>query len=185
MPSDLSQVERAILRAYERGRIKWAARIAAPLFALVAIGLMAAGRSLEFYVIALLLAITAGVYSWRGGDAGNALVPGLAAGMVPLVLSAIMLDCSAECSDLCMRHCVTVCASGAAIAGLLAAVLTRNHPRRSRAWVFAVALVPASGLLGCPHVGYGQLIGLVVGLLAAKAVVYAVDRRRGLGKRLM
>lgn len=174
MPSDSNQIERAMLRAYERGRIKWAARVAGPLFAVAAIGLMAAGRSMEFYVIALMLAIAAGVYIWRGGDAGNALFPGLAAGMVPLALSAIMLDCTAECSGLCMRHCMAVCASGAAVAGLLAAVLTRNHPRRHRAWLFAVALVPASGLLGCPHVGYGQLIGLVVGLLAAKAMVYTV-----------
>jgi hypothetical protein len=68
---------------------------------------------------------------------------------------------------------MTVCATGAAAAGILAAVLMRKHPRKHRAWLFAVALVPASGLLGCPHIGYGQLIGLVVGLLVAKAVVAA------------
>lgn len=173
MSSDLTQIERRMLRAYEFGRLKWAARVAAVLLLLTATGLLIAGRSLEFYGIGAVLALTAGVYIWRGGDLGNALMPGLAVSMVPLVLSAILLDCTTECSGLCMRHCMTVCATGAAAAGILAAVLMRKHPRKHRAWLFAVALVPASGLLGCPHIGYGQLIGLVVGLLVAKAVVAA------------
>jgi hypothetical protein len=65
------------------------------------------------------------------------------------------------------------------MAGILAAVLMRQHPRRHRAWLFAVALIPATGLLGCPHVGYGQLLGLTLGLLIAKAVVSIVGTRTG------
>ena len=171
MSSDLSHLERSLHRAYEIGRLKWAVVGAGVLLAVVSAGLALADRGSIFYVIALALALIGGTQIWRGGDAGNALVPGIAVSLVPMLLAAVMLDCTSECSGLCMRHCMTVCATGAAAAGVLAAILMRKHPRKHRAWLFAVALVPASGLLGCPHVGYGQLAGLVAGLLIAKAVV--------------
>lgn len=171
MSSNLSQIERSLHRAYEIGRLKWAALGAGVLLAGISAGLAWADRALIFYVVALVLALVAGTQIWRGGDAGNALLPGIAVSLVPMLLAAALLDCTSACSGLCMRHCITVCATGAAGAGVLAAILMRKHPRKHRAWLFAVALVPASGLLGCPHVGYGQLAGLVAGLLIAKAVI--------------
>lgn len=179
MSSDLSQLERSVHGAYERGRLKGALYGAALLLLVCAVGLVATGRGLAFHVIAMGLATLVGIYIWRGGDWGNALLPGLAAGLVPLLLSSLLLDCRAECSGLCIRHCMTVCAVGATMAGILAAVLMRHHPRRHRAWLFAVALVPATGLLGCPHVGYGQLLGLTLGLVIAKAVVSIAGMRTG------
>ncbi|HEY5962137.1 MAG TPA: hypothetical protein VIV60_36525 [Polyangiaceae bacterium] len=175
MSSDITELQRLALRAYERGRVKWATLGGFLLLIASVVGLISAGRAPVFFVIAGGLALMAGIYIWRGGDAGNALLPGLAAGLLPLVLSAVLLDCRAECSGICMRHCMLVCAVGATAAGLLAAFLTRHHPRRWKAWLFAVALVPASGLLGCPHVGYGQVCGLLVGLFVSRLFSAAVD----------
>ena len=174
MSSDVNQIERRVHRAYERGRLRWALVGAAIVLGVSVIGLLTAERTSIFYVIAGALSLLSGVYIWRGGDAGNALLPGLAAGLAPLVLSAVLLDCRSECSGICMRHCILVCAAGATAAGLIASFLTRRHPRRWKAWLFAVALVPASGLLGCPHVGYGQLGGLLLGLLVSRVFAVAV-----------
>jgi len=171
-------LERNAQRAYERGRLKWAAMGAMFLLTACVLGLLVAGRSPAFYAVAAVLAAFGGAYAWRGGDAGNALLPGLIAGLVPMVLSASLLDCRVECSGLCMHHCMTVCGIGAAIGGVAAAVLMRQHPRRHRAWLFAVALIPAVGLLGCPHVGYGQLAGLLIGLAAARAILGVIPSSR-------
>lgn len=171
MSSDLTQLERQMRHAYERGRTYWALLGAGVLFGLSCLGLGIAGRAWPFYLVALTLSVLAGMYIWRGGDSGNALVPGLAVSLIPMLLSATMLTCGssgAGCSGSCMQHCMGVCAIGSALAGLLAAFLMRKHPRKQRAWLFAVALVPASGLLGCPHIGYGELGGLIAGLLLAK-----------------
>ncbi|MGC4063822.1 MAG: hypothetical protein QM784_04120 [Polyangiaceae bacterium] len=170
MSHDLQQLERSVHRAYELGRVRRATVGTLALLVTIVVGLFLADRALVFYAIAIALASLVGLYMWRGGDAGNALLPGLAAGVVPLILSAVLLDCQGECSALCMRHCMLVCAVGATVAGLLASFLVRHHPRRWKAWLFAVALVPASGLLGCPHVGYGQLGGLILGLFIARAL---------------
>jgi hypothetical protein len=175
MSNDITELERLALRAYERGRVKWALLGGFLLLLASGAGLLSAGRAPIFFVIAGGLALTAGIYIWRGGDAGNALLPGLGAGLLPLLLSAVVLNCRAECSGICMRHCMLVCAVGAAAAGLFASFLTRHHPRRWKAWLFAIALVPASGLLGCPHVGYGQVCGLLVGLLVSRLFWVVVE----------
>lgn len=169
MSADSIRLERKMRIAYERGRFYWALLIASVILALSLVGLGIAAKAWPFYLIAVALSATVGFYIWRGGDSGNALLPGLAVSLIPMLLSATMLNCGAGCSGACMQHCITVCAVGAAAAGLLAAYLLRNHPRKHRAWLFAVALVPASGLLGCPHIGYGELGGLAAGLLLAKA----------------
>lgn len=168
MSSDLTQLEQHVRHAYERGRVHWALLGASLLFGFSSVCLGMAGRSWPFYLVALVLSTLAGVYIWRGGDSGNALVPGLVVSLIPLALSATMLHCGADCSGGCMQHCMSVCAVGSAAAGLLAAFLVRKHPRKQRAWLLAIALVPASGLLGCPHIGYGELGGLMAGLLIAK-----------------
>lgn len=173
MSSDLTRLERQVRHAYERGRIHVALFVATVLLALSCCGLGMAARDWRYYLIATTLSAVVGVFIWRGGDSGNAVLPGLLVSLIPMLLSATMLDCGPGCEGSCMRHCMVVCAIGAAAAGLLAAFLMRHHPRRHRAWLFAVALVPASGLLGCPHVGYGELAGLFVGLLAAKALTSA------------
>jgi len=146
----------------------WALLGAGLLFSLSSLGLGIAGRSWPFYLVALALSMLAGVYIWRGGDSGNALAPGLAVSLIPMALSATMLNCGASCSGSCMQHCISVCAVGSAAAGLMASFLVRKHPRKQRAWLLAIALVPASGLLGCPHIGYGELGGLIAGLLLAQ-----------------
>lgn len=169
MSVDSMGLERKMRVAYERGRWHWALLVASVILGLSCVGLGLAARDWPFYLIAVALSATVGLYIWRGGDSGNALLPGLAVSLVPMLLSATMLNCGAGCSGSCMRHCIAVCAVGAAAAGLLAAYLLRHHPRKHRAWLFAVALVPASGLLGCPHIGYGELGGLAAGLLLAKA----------------
>lgn len=178
MSSNVSTLERQVHSAYERGRMRWALLGAGVLLGLCWAGLAMAARGWPFYVVAMILAALSGFYVWRGGDSGNALVPGLVVSMIPMILSATLLRCGAAgCSLECAQHCATVCAVGAGASGLLAAFLLRRHPRKHRAWLFAVALVPASGLLGCPHIGYGELGGLAVGLLLARLVLFLPSRR--------
>jgi hypothetical protein len=169
MSSDAS-LERLVSRAYERGRFRLALGAFAVMLIAASVALQFSQGSVSHYVVAAGVSVLVGIYLWRGGDAGNALLPGLAGGVVPLVLSAVLLECRSECFGLCMQHCFFVCAGGATIAGVLAAYLTRGHPRRAKAWVLAVALVPLVGLLGCPHVGYGQLVGLGLGLAVSRVL---------------
>jgi hypothetical protein len=175
---DSTELTRAAHRAriaYELGRIRIALLGVAPVLAIVAVAVIV-GRRPQSALWFGSATMTAGAgMLWYGRDARRAVLPGIAAGVVPLVL-ALCANTMHSCGiEGCATLCVPACALGGVIAGL--AVASVGYQRRfgSWFWLSASALALLTGAMGCSCVGYSGVMGLGVGYAAG--LVPGVFRR--------
>lgn len=170
MELDRLLVERGVRRAYELGRLGDAVVGALPIALLgaVAVGL---GPARWFgALVGLALVLTVVLCLWRGLLLGAAVVPGVLAGMVPLVLVHLANHASPGCAvSGCGAYCVEACVAGGLAAGLLVVRFARRRSRPVAAWGVAGLLALLTGGLGCTCVGYTGALAMVGALFAASA----------------
>jgi len=166
---DLSHVERRARARYEWARAKAALFGFAPVLVIVAVATVLARHPSATLLFGLGTFLLGAGLLWYGRDPKRAVLPGVAAGLVPLVLvlcTSTMHGCT---GDGCMMLCVPACAAGGLIAGI--AVATVGNRRRASApfWLAASGISLLTGAMGCACVGYTGVLGLaagyVVGLL--------------------
>lgn len=165
-------------RAYELGRVRQALRWALFVPALTALSCICC-ESLARSLLcgALLAALVVGLL-WRGQRLGQAVLPGVLAGLAPFSL--------AVCAELGGHACATgtwctfflaTCAVGGVLAGLFVA----SSSCGSWSELLAGALLAGlTGALGCLVAGLVGLLGLAAGLLLGAAPLFALrlkDRR--------
>ena len=168
-------------RAYEAGRLRWAARIAWVVLALVVASFVAVGASPISAATGLLLLVTTIALRWRGQTWGAAVRTGLTAGLIPYTL-LLTFKCSAPlyCAlGGCMSHCVGFCGFGGLAAGILLAMRAREHEDELVPFLVAATAVAAlTGLLGCFVGGMTGVVWMLVGELAATLPAFALQLRR-------
>lgn len=167
-------------RAYEAGRLRWAARIATWVLPLALLSVVAAGnRCLSLATGAALLTACVALL-WRGQAWGAAVRPGLLAGVIPLGLM-LTLKCSSGyfCAlGGCMAHCSRFCGVGGLAAGLLLAARARRQPEGAVQFLVAGGAVAAlTGLLGCFVGGITGALWMALGELAALIPLVAYEVR--------
>jgi hypothetical protein len=119
--------------------------------------------------------MTGVVFLWYGRDLKRAVLPGVAAGLVPLVF-ALCASHFHHCSDdACMSFCVPACAAGGLLAGLAVAVIGHRQRAGVAFWLAASGLALLTGSMGCSCVGYAGVAGLAAGY--AMGVVPNLVRR--------
>lgn len=114
------------------------------------------------------LAVVVAVFTWRGGAPGRAVIPGLAAGVVPLLLpllvrlgAALTVETGGPRSALVVSCVLAGIASGAIVAHAASSVQADKG-------VFVVAggaVAALAGTLGCFVVGLGGVAAMMSGLL--------------------
>ncbi len=166
MAFDVALVERRARRAYEVGRIRYALAASAPLLAVVALALWFGSRStFDFAAAAVLVAIGL-VYRWRGTMAERALLPGLGAGSIPLVLALVANGSSAGCHQ---GDALSLCTIACAVGGVLAALRITEfaHSEEHTPGAFGLAMIPTflMGSLGCGCAGFSGVLFLAGALL--------------------
>lgn len=168
-------------RAYEVGRLGWAAQIAWVVATLVLISFATVGPSRISAMTGVLLLVTTAVLRWRGGALRAAVRTGLLAGLIPFALLLFLKGGSAYLCSLgtCMGHCTTFCG----ISGLIAGLLITNRARQldshvSQFLVAATAVAALTGLLGCFVGGLVGAAWMIVGEVAATVPVFALPLRR-------
>jgi hypothetical protein len=135
----------------------------------------------ETHVIALAvpLAIATIAWVWRGGSAGRAVAPGLAAGTAPLILPGLAMDCAAACSASCVTWCSVSCVAGGILAG--AVVGFRAARFADGGWTFgavAAAVAATTGAMGCFVGGMLGVMGMLMGFaIGAIPLLVLVPRR--------
>lgn len=166
-------INASVRAAYERGRLRDAARDATPLVGLFTLVLLAAEAGFAQAVLALGVGATFVVLRWRGLGWGWGAVVGALAGLAPLlapfVLGANGLGCA---GPNCASWCMALCASGGLLAGLVVGA-------SSRSWGALVGggLVAAlAGAVGCWPMGATTMVGMVGALLAGEIVAGAARR---------
>ena len=165
-------------RAYEGGRLAAAGSRAALLAPLPALAL-ACGCQPRTTAIsgALFLAVVFSCF-WRGGDFRRGAVPGIAAGVVPLVAPSLcMAACTHGCSSAMMSFMPIACGAGGLASGLLLACLApRPAVEGFRPFVTACVVAGLAGSVGCLAYGLPGIAILAAGLSLGALPVLAIKK---------
>src|SRR5512147_2915525 len=158
------------LRAYERGRLRWALAAALPLLVLPVGSWLLSGRPILMCVIGALLFATAALLLWRGQGWARGLGLGVAAGLIPFILGHGTRMGGHVCTGaLCMSICVGASVTGGVAAGLVVTSVVRRASLSVQALASATGVAFLTGALGCGCVGVSAVMGLAVGLGATVA----------------
>jgi hypothetical protein len=160
---DLAQLERRARLRYELGRVRWAALGALPVLLLGCVALCLTQRPLSTLCFGLGALASALVMLWHGQTAQRAVLPGLAAGIVPLALSLCANQIHHCGADGCSSFCAPACTLGGTLAGLGVMAVARRRGLGLRFVLAASGVALLTGAMGCTCVGYSGVLGLGVG----------------------
>lgn len=176
---DLALLERSARRRYELGRLRRAALGALPLLPLLSVALCLTHRptsTLFFGLGALAATLT---MLWYGRVAQRAVLPGVAAGFVPLALSLCANQIHHCGMNGCSSFCAPACTLGGTIAGLAVMGVARRRGLGSGFLLGASAVALLTGAMGCTCVGYSGVLGLGVGFVLGLVPGLLRSRRAG------
>ncbi len=161
---DLETTLRRARRAYELGRARRSLLGFLPALLLVgAVGLLSDNPAWTVS-LGLCMFFLGSVLLWRGRGLKRAVIPGVAAGSVPLVLVLVARQFGHMCTGVsCTTLCMQACAAGGVVAGL--AVASVGNARRSGLgfWLAASALAILTGAMACACLGASGVVGLALG----------------------
>jgi hypothetical protein len=121
------------------------------------------------------------VLIWYGRDMKWAVLPGVLAGLVPLVFALCAKHIGHACTgDGCMVLCVPACMAGGFLAGIAVDLACLRRGWGLGFWLAASGLCFLTGAMGCACAGVLGIAGLAFGYVASAAaglIVAAVRRR--------
>jgi hypothetical protein len=179
-PIDAASLRAQAKRAYEVGRLREAAAFAVFVVPMVVLSLLVCQQpGLSGLGGSVLLSLAVG-FRWRGGALGRAVLPGLLAGSVPLVLPVLMRSSGHCCiGGACWSICMLGCVAGGVLAGVAVGVASRAEQEGRWAFLSAATLIAGlSGLLGCAVVGTAGIVGMVISCVVSSLQVAVVARLR-------
>jgi hypothetical protein len=122
--------------------------------------------------------VLVGLIAFRGGAAGRAVWPALAAGTAAMFLPLAVR--TAGCSlfgPQCMRFCIHACVAGGVAMGAGLALAARREESGAREFLLAGAAIAAlTASLGCSLVGAAGVLGMALGTVAAGTPIWIVAR---------
>lgn len=161
--TDLAPLKRRVRRAYELARVRAALLGVAPVMVIAIAATCVAHRPSSTLGFGLAAVLVGAVMLWYGRDAQKAVLPGIAAGLVPLVL-ALCANYVHVCGpDGCSTLCMPACAMGGGVAGLVVATVGNRRKMGLWYWVCASSLALLTGAMGCACMGYSGVMGLALG----------------------
>ena len=150
-------------RAYEWGRLRRAALGVAPVLPLVAVAAWLSARPGTAWSFGLSAFALGTALLWVGREPQRAVLPGLAAGTVPLVLALCANRVHMCGPDGCSTLCMPACIAGGVAAGAGLSLLGLRRRAGWAWWVGASTLTLLVGAMGCSCVGYSGVFGLFGG----------------------
>lgn len=169
------EMERRARVRYEWARAKRALVGFAPLLLVVAVATAIARHPSATAALGFAAFIAGATMLWYGRDPKRAVLPGVLAGFVPLVLALCTSHVHGCTGDGCMMMCVPACGVGGLVAGLAVASVGNRRRAGTVFWLSASALALLTGAMGCACVGYSGIVGLAAGFAAG--VVPGLIRR--------
>jgi hypothetical protein len=166
-PTEVATFERRARRRYEWARLRRAIVGFSPVLVIVAIAVALARHPSVTAALGLGAFLFGVILLWYGRDFRRAVLPGVAAGLVPLALSLCATHLHHCTGDGCMMLCVPACAAGGALAGIAVSLMVGHRKTSFVLLVPASALALLTGAMGCACVGYAGVIGLGSGYVLA------------------
>lgn len=177
---DLSKGERRARRKYEWARVRRALLGFAPALAIVLVAALANHHPAPAIAFGLAMFVVGVGLLWYGHDFRQAVLPGLAMGLLPLALALCANQTGHTCmGGQCMTMCMPACLIGGMGAGIGVSLIGVRRKQGAAYWLGATALTLLTGAMGCSCVGYvgvgGMAVGYGAGLLPA--ILMASKRR--------
>lgn len=170
--TEMSKAFRRARVAYEWGRARRAFLGFLPIFVLVgAVSLLGDQPrwTLAFGIVLFALGV---VMLWYGREPKRAVLPGLAAGVVPLVLVLCARQVGHFCTGTsCTSLCIQACAVGGILAGLAVARVGHSRNGGLGFWVAASSVAILTGAMACSCLGISGIAGLALGYAAGTVPV--------------
>jgi hypothetical protein len=167
-PVETIALKRRARRAYERGRLGRAFRLAAWLLPVLA-AMVGSCRVLALSAVSGSLLVLAAVgFWWRGQAYGRAVAPGVGAGLVPLgaTLSAAALGHLGPALT-CWQGCLTLCITAGGLAGLVVGHRAAQQGSDRRSFLVSAGVIAVLvGAPGCAFAGAAGIVGMFLGLAA-------------------
>lgn len=161
---ELKRLERRIRLKYEWSRAVRALVGFAPAMLVVLIAALFARRPSSAVAFGVAMFTIGATLLWYGRDLRRAVLPGLLAGIAPLVLTLCAIRVGHACmGDGCVMLCLPACAAGGLVAGLAVAAVGHRGGHGAGFWLSASVIALLTGAMGCVCVGYSGLIGLAIG----------------------
>lgn len=162
--NSLSQTLRRARLRYEWARARRAFLGFAPVAALIAVACATSLRPLWSFGLGLSLFVVGGVVLWHGRELRRAVLPGIAAGIIPLALVSVARHVGHTCDGL---NCTTVCLAASVVGGALAGLVVGTRKRAREAglgfWVVASSVAVLAGAMACVRLGVAGIVGLLLG----------------------
>jgi hypothetical protein len=160
---DLAQIERRARWRYEWARLKSALVGFAPVLLIVAVVAMLGHRPSVTAALGFVTFAGGVAMLWYGRDLKRAVLPGVAAGLVPLVLALCASHYHHCDGETCVSFCVPACSAGGVLAGLVVAAVGHRQRAGAMFWLSSSGLALLTGAMGCSCVGYAGVVGLAIG----------------------
>jgi hypothetical protein len=164
--AEVDRIERRARVRYEWSRLKRAVIGFGPVSLIVVGAALLARHPMWTVSFGAALFVLGAVLLWYGRDLKRAVIPGVAAGLIPLVLALCAIRVGHACTgDGCMMLCVPACTVGGLVAGLSVAAVGLSRRARPGFWVSASGVALLTGSMGCSCVGLSGVVGLGFGFL--------------------
>lgn len=161
--TDLTRLQRRVRWAYEFGRLRRALLGVAPVLVIVAVAACITHHPISTLWFGFATVTVGATMLWYGRDPQKAVLPGIAAGLVPLVFALCANHIHGCGADGCSSFCVPACAVGGVVAGLVVASVGNQRKAGAWFWLSASSLALLTGAMGCACVGYSGVLGLGIG----------------------
>jgi hypothetical protein len=161
--TDLARVERRVRRAYELGRLRLSLVGMLPVVAVVAVAVLVTHRPVSALAFGVLTVLSGAGMLFYGRDPQRAVLPGVAAGILPLTLALCASHVHACGPGGCSTLCLPACIVGGVASGLVVATIGHRRQAGTAFWLSASGLALLTGAMGCTCVGYSGVVGLMAG----------------------
>ncbi len=165
---DASTFQRDARKAYERGRLRAALRVAAVIAPVTVLAAWETGAVARTVALGLTLWFVAVFVRWRMRDGFATVTNGLQCGAVPLAAALALCRFAPSCPPMvALALCGSTGLLGGAFLGRSLASSTRVPWQR---WSAAALVGGLMATLGCVALGVGSAVGAAIGISIGAAV---------------
>jgi hypothetical protein len=164
---DLDHTQRRARLHYEWVRVRRALLGFLPVFALVGATCALTDQPERALALGIVLFAVGAAILWYGRDLRRAVLPGIAAGVIPLLLVLGAHHVGHHCEgSTCTSLCLAACVTGGALAGFWVGASSITRQARAGFWLVASSVALLTGAMACARLGFAGLAGLLAGYAA-------------------
>lgn len=161
---DFERLEKRARIKYEWSRLRRAIVGFTPVLFVVGVAACITPRPMSAVFFGATMFCAGVAILWYGQELRRAVLPGVAAGAIPLVVALCANQIGHVCTGgACLNLCMPACGAGGIVAGLALALLGHQSTRRLPYLAAGSVLALLTGAMGCACIGYYGLFGLTAG----------------------